>query len=408
MNRKIVSLFAHYFGILFGISFVAFLGFALWYAVLGPQSEENLVIAYAFYSLILSASFQLVSFLTNRNIPDIPSASQNRARSYTLICISVLVLVVTSGIMFAYQTASTSHSILPVSPSSSPISARVFYTRIIPEPLNETIVSFGILANGSEPPYTYTAKWSDNFSQTNNYGTFSRNFTQGEEIPLSATVVVTSASNKSVIVQVRIAPETSSTSSTSTESTSSIEFLETGLPASQSWSVQLNDTVKSSHNDSIVFIDLKYDHHYNFTVGYQFDGNFDSVFNFTPRTGVITINEKSYVQRVNFTTISSDQLVTPYIAPAFSSENGSNFLSVSYLSDLPAPINATVVAAINSSSGQIVAIPTTEVILKPGSSTQSLLYITTLEPGTYYATIYVLSSGETISPKTNLTFSIPP
>lgn len=407
MSRKSAALFTHYLGILFGILFVAFLGLALWYAVAGPQSEEISIIAYAFYSLTIGASFQLISYLTSKNIPNSIETSQKQDQKYRLVSFVFLLVIILSGILFTYQTTvSTTSSTLPVNPNSSPISARVYFTKILPEPLNETIVFFGVIANGSESPYTYTAKWSDNFSQTNDYGTFWRNFTQEEEIPLSATVVVTSANNKSVTVQVTIAPAITTSFTTNTEGASSVEFLETGLPALETWSVELNQTVKSSRNDSITFFDIKQGN-YNFTVSYQYDGNFDSVFNFTPRMGLLTINETSYIQRVNFSMISPDQLLTPSSAPAFSSENGSNFLMVSYLSHLPVSINATVVAAINSSSGQMAGIPTTEVIVKPDSSAQSSLYLTTLGPGTYYATIYVISNGEIISPKSSLAFSIP-
>jgi len=409
LSRNNVSLFAHYLSILFGILFGVFLGIALWYVVAGLQPEENTAIAYAFFSLIIGASFQIIAYLVNGNILNTPSIGLKRAQNYRLICITTLAIILTSGLVFAYQnvsTAGTRTSIFPPNPTTSPIMARVYYTRILPEPLNETIVSFGVLANGSEPPYTYTAKWSDNFSQTNDYGTFSRNFSQGEEIPLSVTVVVTSSSNKSFTIQLMISPTITSTITTNSESTSSIEFLETGLPASESWSVELNGTAKSSHNSSIAFVNMKRGI-YDFIVSYQFDGNYDSVFNFTPRMGLLTDNGTNYIQKVSFSSLPSDQLLTPFSSPAFTNENGSSFLTVSYLSHLPTSINATVVALINSSSGQVATVLTSEINLKPYSTSQSTLYITTLESGNYYATIYVLSNRETISQQSNLTFSIP-
>ena len=199
------------------------------------------------------------------------------------IAIAAIVIILTSGFLFSFFIG-PSHSIFPgTEPSAkTAIFARVFFTKIFPEPLNETLVSFGVVANGSSAPYTFEAIWGDNFSQTNAYGTFSRTFVQGQGIPSFATIVVTSANNESKILTVDFPQETSPVSITSSEALSSVEFIESGLSPNMSWSVQINGTEKSSQSNSILFPDLKNGRYY-FTVSYAFNGSLDTVFNDSPR-----------------------------------------------------------------------------------------------------------------------------
>ena len=173
------------------------------------------------------------------------------------------------------------------------------------------------------------------------------------------------------------------------------------------WSIQLNGTLVSSKNSSIIFPVMR-NGNYNFTVSYAYNGSLNSVFNFTPRTGLITLNGTTKIENVTFSLIPVDQLVIPQSKPVEAYSNDSVTLTVSYKNNLPVPLEATIVAVVNRSSGSLATISTVKLSLSAGSISQSVDYIPGLASGNYNATVYVLSStGEVISPESYISFTVP-
>ena len=112
-----------------------------------------------------------------------------------------------TGSSTSSATTVSSSTTLSVSTSTvkyPPLTVNVSFTDEFVEPGGNTTVVFGVSALGGEVPYNFVAVWSDGVVQSNTLGTFSRTFTSGEVIPLSAQVTVISGDDQNGTVAVTI------------------------------------------------------------------------------------------------------------------------------------------------------------------------------------------------------------
>jgi hypothetical protein len=419
--REAMFQLARYLGVVFSGLFVFFLGLSFWFLLQGSESQVTQMLVYGFYSLIIGACFQIANYLGRETSSKLelgtrPAAAsgaygRNSRQTRKILGVVFVGALLTSGLTFAYQqnmTQSTTASTQTSTTSSlSQISARLFFTKVFPEPLNQTLVSFGVLGSGSIPPYSYTAMWSDNFSQSNNVGTFSRTFTQGYQIPSTATVTVTSSENTSTTIIVDLSQAESSTRTASLPGNASLSFDQSGLPSGTLWTVQLNGAQESGKGSTITFPSVK-SGNYNFSVSFLFNGNYSSVFDATPKNGSIVMSGTNRIQNITFHPLALDQLVTPQSVPSVSSSIGSILIKLSYFDNLPSPVALTLVAVVNDSSGKLATVSTGRINLNTDSISQGLVYVTSLSPGRYSAVLYILASnGDVLSPKSSVTFSVP-
>jgi hypothetical protein len=426
LRGRILFLIRYNWGFIFVLVFILLVissGIAL---SLGEPDTSNVLANFGFYSLGVGVILEIVSyaiygikpFVEPTNIPSFPTVAVFSHR-LKLIAATVISILVVGAIYASYSYHPTS-TIPGNTPGSGPsfsqtttqstrtiFGASTFFTRVFPEPENQTLISFGILASGGVPPYLYSTVWSDGFVQSNNVGTFSRTIQQGEAVPTSATVTVTGANGKNVTVVVEVPPENITTSTTTNQINHSVIFLEQGLAKNLTWSVQLNGTLISSKNGSVIFPTIK-NGDYHFVVSYKYNGSLNSVFNYTPRAGVITLNGTNKIENVTFSLIPIGQLEIPQSKPAESYSNGTVALDVSYKNNLPVPLEATIVAVVNRSSGSLATVSTAKISLNAGSVSQTVDYIAGLASGNYSAVVYVLSlTGEVISPKSYISFIVP-
>lgn len=391
---------------------------------LGTEDLANKLALYGFYLLVMGIMLQITSSFAYGKLSQIHGPTKEAlkqveaTRRYKAIASVSVILVLILGASVVYSTASPGAPVLPVGITSLTTSissqhtstvfeAKEFFSEAIPEPNNETLVSFGIVASGGSSPYVFSAVWSDAFTQSNNYGTFSRTILQGQMIPSSAIVTVTGSNGKVVTVTVTIPKGNVSTSSTNTQGVFSLAFVKVGLPSDITWSVDLNGSLQTSKNAEITFYNQE-NGNYNFSINYEFNGNYNSAYNFTPGSGIVTLDGTNKVQNVTFTQIASDQLVTPQALPKVMSGNGSILITVPYRNNLPVSIEATELVVVNESSRGIVTTSSSEISLNPESVSQGEVYLTGLVAGNYSVALYVLSSNNTvISPESVVNFTLP-
>ncbi len=248
---------------------------------IGSANFSNQLALDGFYFLVIGIVLQIISSLTYGNAiadnasSDLPRKIESTRRFKIMVSIAAIAVLSISTIGI-YSGAITNNASLLTGYTtiSSPTTSRsthtgfqasAFFSKILPEPQNESLVTFGIVATGGSPPYEYEAVWSDGVTQSNNYGTFSRTIQSGVAIPSSATVTVTSSNGKNVTFVVQIPKENVSTSSTISQAVSSLTFVEDGLAPTHSWSVEINSSQESSKSNEIVFPNLK-SGNYNFSV----------------------------------------------------------------------------------------------------------------------------------------------
>ena len=269
-------------------------------------------------------------------------------------------------------------------------------------------MAFGVTANGATSPYTFKAEWSDGFVQTNNVGTFSRTFQQGQSIPTSVTVIVSSSDKQSttVVIQIPASTATSSTSSEELQNSSNVTFVESGLPSKFNWSVTMNKITESSTSNEINFSGLT-NGKYDFNTTYYFDGNFSSAFEYAPSSGSLNVNSSNQIVRILFSKISQNQILTLTQRPVVSVANDTPSISFIYKNNLPAQLQCDIFAILNDSSGHLITSATSGISFRPDSTSTGNLIFTSLAPGNYSATVLVESSGEVISQETIVDVSIP-
>src|SRR6202030_177590 len=96
--------------------------------------------------------------------------------------------------------------------------------------------------------------------------------------------------------------------------------------------------------------------------------NIDSVFHYSPSAGVILINGTDVTQDVNFTLIPENQLVNQAGQTNVSISKNVITLTVAYKNTLPIPLVATVVAAVNDSTGRLITVSTATLDLGANST----------------------------------------
>src|SRR5579872_7190947 len=361
--------------------------------------ESNQLASLGFYSLIFGIILQIASNLVfgNKKYSVDPTTQYQTdfkfPRKYKILgAVCIIVIISFASVLILYPTSVTpiiQNLVTSSTESTASFHASIFFANVIPEPENQTLLAFGVNANGAPAPYIFKVMWSDGFTQTNDVGTFSRTISSGQLIPTFATVTITSANNKSISITV-LTPATNTTVTTSNfRNASTLTFLEYGLLNHNNWSVGLNASERSSSNNSIVFENLK-NGIYNFSVNYQFNGSLDSVYSYSPPAGKVLINGTDEVQRINFTIIPVDEIVTPTSAANVSVSNNVITLMVNYRSSLPMSMAATVVAVVNDSSGRLITISTATLDVGANLTAPAKILLESLTPGKYSATLYVI------------------
>lgn len=400
LNDRVGS-FVEKLGQAFSLLFVALLALSFWFLIAKESSLLEILLSWSFYSLILGATFQTGAFLLRPGNPPGAKPGVNSSHFCRVLAFLLLVLVIASGASFAYQFG------LPASVSSSqsmaPLTARVFFTKTLAEPLNQTLVSFGIVANGSLPPYTYTVLWPGDEIQTNQIGTFQRTFNYSQSIPSAVLVTVRSADNKSINLTVGISELATSTFSSQKGNLSTIIFNAAGLPVGTHWSVSLNGTERMNASNSIIFPNLEYGT-YNYSVNYNFGGNLDAVYNISPKNGTLMVSERQMSIKINFSTVPLQEIAVLAEQPRFLRSNGTDAISLEYQSNLPVNVTATVVISINDSKGKTVAITSASLILGAENTSRAFVVIPSLIQGNYSASVEVLYSNQVISNRTSFFF----
>jgi len=416
---KILFFLRHNWGAAFVVLFVLLLIVSAIELSFGAIRLSNSLSIDGFYFLVIGVVLQITSSIAYGGIvrSGDPAETSRKVEStfkFRIIGAVSIILVILVGIIAFQSGASLNASGFPTTQpatilltrtQNSTFQAEEFFSRILPEPQNQTIVAFGVAINGGSPPYTYDAVWSDGYQQTNNAGTFSRTIQAGEVIPLSANVTVTDGKGRNFTFVTRISTGSTSSSTTSTQSEHSLTFVENGLPAGTPWSTTLNGTQKMSTNKSIIFSNLK-DGDYEFIVSYRFNGNIDSAYETTARSVNTTINGSDKIENITFTPLPVNQILTLLNSPSFSVTNGVVKLNVTYLENLPANLSATLVASITDNSGKLVTVTTASINVKNYSASTADLILPTLNPGRYSVSFYVLYFNQTISVESNVTFTV--
>ena len=315
--KRMIFFLRYNWGAAFILAFMLLIVVSAIYLNFGFTQNSNFFAGLGFYSLILGVILQIASYLIFGNkkyegfgTPQAP-VQFKFSRKYKIIAAVCVVGLVSFASIIAFFPSSIG-PIIPVittnTESPGSFHANVFFAKVFSEPNNQTLVSFGINANGAPAPYTFKTTWADGLVQSNNFGTFSRTISNGQPIPTFATVTITSSNNQSISITVQT-PLANVSTSKSFQNASSLTFLETGLPSHTIWSVVLNGSRNASQNNSVVFSNLP-NAKYNFSIAYQFNGSINSAFQYSPSAGAILINGTNVTQTVNFTRIPVNQLVT--------------------------------------------------------------------------------------------------
>ena len=401
---------------------------------LAVVSNANTLATYGFYALILGVVLQIVSYAIYGNKPypnelstTLPVSNRFEFSRRNKILAVVAVISVMAGIIgiqyFSSEiaiigiptttaqlviTTTSGQSVITTTINLSRIYASEFFTRVFSEPQNETLVAFGVTAYGARSPYIFKAEWSDGFVQTNNLGTFSRIFQQGQSIPASVTVIVSSSNNQSttLIIQIPVSSTTSSVATEKLQNFSDVTFVESGLASKLNWSVTMNGITESSESNTINYSELT-NGNYSFNVAYNFDGNFSSAYKNVPASGSLALNDTNKIVSIVFSKISQSQVLTLAQQPSVSVANNAPIITFNYTNNLPAHLQCIVYALLNDSSGRLITSAITALIFNPDSTSTGQSTFTSIAPGNYSATILVESFGVVISQKTILKISIP-
>ncbi|MFI5421440.1 MAG: hypothetical protein ACHQ1H_10785 [Nitrososphaerales archaeon] len=420
--RRTLFFFRYNWGAIFILAFMSLIVASAAYLSLGYASDSNICATFGFYFLVAGVLLQIASYLVYGNKQYIdyvtPSSSTNRrfeiTRKYKIIGAILLGGVILLVIGVSIFPSSVTPIVPPIIPpniftsttsNQGPFHANIFFAKVFAEPGNETLVSFGVSANGAPLPYTFKATWSDGVVQSNDYGTFSRTIQEGQSVPSYATVVVTSSNNQIVSITVQTPVANVSTSKTGYQNVSSITFLETGLPSHSAWSIQLNGSQKASQNNTLVFPNLN-NGRYRFDVSYQFNGNFSSAFSFTPSKGIILVNGSAVVQNVTFSQIPANGLLTPSATANASVVNNSVTITFAYKNNLPTSLEASVIGAVNDSSGHLVTISTATLDLNANSTSSAKIFLVSLSPGKYSVSLYALYENQIVSTESQISFTV--
>ncbi|MDA4129583.1 MAG: hypothetical protein OK457_02320 [Thaumarchaeota archaeon] len=417
--RRVLFFFGHNWGAAFILAFAILMIFSAAYLNLGLSSSSNLFATYGLYSLIVGVFLQLTSYIIYGNKQYVEQIStsvpakrfQFNRKSKILVTMATTAVLLGAAVLVYHPPSVISLgpvTVTQVVTSSTnaltSLQANVFFAKVFPEPGNQTLVSFGIGANGGSPPYTYKVTWSDGFVQANEIGTFSRTFQLGQLIPTSASATVTGTNNQSASIQVEIPISNVSALTTEPQNFHSVTFIETGLLSNFSWSINLNQTIKSSSNNSVVFSGLQ-NGKYNFDIHYRFNGSLDFAYNYTPPKGSVSVNGSDTHQKEIFVRIPVSQLLVPTALPNISIGNGSTSIVASYRNFLPIPLTATLFANVNDSSGHLV-ISTASISIDPNSTSSVRIFLVSIPPGKYLVTVYAIYNQLTVSPRSQVTLTI--
>jgi len=418
---------------------------------LGLVNYANILATYGFYSLVLGVVLQIGSYVIigNKPYPDdqsstLPASDRfELSRKYKIMAVVAVIsimagiisiqylsieipivgltttnqLVITTTVGPSVITTTIGQSVITTTVGQSVITSTVdlshiyaseFFARVFSEPQNETLVAFGVNANGASSPYSFRAEWSDGFVQTNSIGTFSRTFQQGQAIPTSVTVVISSSDKQSTTVFIQL-PASSATSSTSiqkSQNSSDVSFIESGLPSKLNWSVTLNKITESSTSNAVNFSELT-NGAYDFNVTYHFNGNFSYAFKYAPVSGSVDINGTNQIVTITFSKISQSQVLTLAKQPSVSVINNVPSITLNYTNNLPVHLQCLLFALLNDSTGHVITSATAALSFGPESTSIGQITFISLAPGNYSATVFVESSGAVISQKAILKVTIP-
>jgi len=195
----------------FIVAFMALLIASAVYLSFGLSDEANTIAVYAYYSLVAGVVLQIASYVKygekaaehprEEAPPSELRRPMTRGRKLAVLAVSAALVSGIAAAVYTYYPAiseSLPHQTYP------PLAASVSFSTAIAEPNGTRIVAFGVSASGGNMPYTFTALWSDNVTQTDTTGIFTRAFAPGASLPASAGVQVKSSDGQTVTVSVTI------------------------------------------------------------------------------------------------------------------------------------------------------------------------------------------------------------
>lgn len=167
----------------------------------GLSGAANSIAVYAFYALVVGVALQVASYIKYGEgapeevqpveVKQEPVSSRWSGRR-KVAAISVLVVVVLAVGVAVYYPQSPLGSTLPR--QTYPKLTLAFGSFVeLHEPDNSTNVVLAVGVSGGNPPYNFTASWSDGFVQSGAAGLFLRTFFSNQTIPQTINVSVTSA-----------------------------------------------------------------------------------------------------------------------------------------------------------------------------------------------------------------------
>ena len=267
-----------------------------------------------------------------------------RVAIFTLVILAILLL----DIYYYYPAA------LPPAVSGHSLKVEESFSQTFTEPNNVTFVSFGVTVLNGIAPYEFKAVWSDNFTQENNLGTFSRTFQEGQSIPSGATVIISDAENQVAEVNISVSSTTSSTTTSLLSTTATfvapptgtvvaptttfhatggvIEFFESGLKSGDLWNISIDGMIMTSMGNESVFIGPFGS--YNYSVSYSYT-NVNMVYNVSPSMGTVRFDKPITVVNITFSQIPVDQLFSILGKPTIALINGTLSVNSTFKSVLP-------------------------------------------------------------------------
>ena len=89
---------------------------------------------------------------------------------------------------------------------------------------------------------------------------------------------------------------------------------------------------------------------YNFTISYEFDGNFSYAFESQPASGFVNVSGADRIEKIMFNKITSEDVLTLVEQPSISVVNETPSISLTYMNNLPLNLDGTLVAVLNDSA----------------------------------------------------------
>ena len=182
----------------------------------GSSAVADDVAVCAFCSLAIGVVLQIASYIRSGESRgeeqdyDLPPPASFHWTGRRVLALGVVALVaVGAGAVLLYPRSSMSG--VTSSQTYPRLTLSVGFVEAISEPDGSTVVSFGMNAAGGSPPYNFTARWGDNFTQSVVTGVFLRTFAQSGNLPSSAFVSVASSDGQVASMEVSISNSTGTT-----------------------------------------------------------------------------------------------------------------------------------------------------------------------------------------------------